>query len=702
MIAIWKKELKSYFHSIIGYLYIGVILFFTGIYFTIYNLINGLPYISYTLSSILMTFLIVTPLLTMRIMSEEKKMKTDQLLFTSPVSPGKILIGKYLSMLTVLAIPMGVIALYPLIMSSFGEVPFGEAYTAIFGFFLFGAACLAIGLFVSALTENQIIAALITFAILLFGFLLAGIISVLAAGNTWLSNIASIFDLATRLSTLMDGVLDLTCIIYFLTIVFLFLFFTYELIQKRKYHVSARGVKTRVFSIGFIIVVLLVSGGVNYFVLTLPTTMTQIDVTNTHLYSITQPTKDLVSSLEEDVTIYVLENETVADDIVQQILGRYEDLSSHIKIEYRDMETYPNFAAQYTLDTLSSNSLIVVCKEKSKAIDYSMLFESQFDYGTYSSVATGFDGEGQITSAISYVLSEEQPKMYAIQGHNEAEVSQRLSSRLAKANIDVETMQLLNYEKIPEDAQCIFIFAPTVDFSQEDAKKVVDYLKGGGHALIITSWTQEELPNFEGVLEEYGVHLKKGIVAEGDSSAYYQNPFYLLPNVLANEMTYSIMNRYIFMPYAQAISIEEDVRSSLSIESLLTTTEKAYIKENMGEAETYEKEEGDEEGSFPIGVLITEDLGDKTTRIVHFTTENMLTDHVDDTVSGANMELLMNGITSMVDNTSPISIPVKQYNVSQNIVNTFTALTLGGILTIFIPLALLITGIIVWARRRKK
>ena len=154
MIAIWKKELKSYFHSIIGYLYIGVILFFTGIYFTIYNLINGLPYISYTLSSILMTFLIVTPLLTMRIMSEEKKMKTDQLLFTSPVSPGKILIGKYLSMLTVLAIPMGVIALYPLIMASFGEVPFAEAYTAIFGFFLFGAACLAIGLFVSALTEK--------------------------------------------------------------------------------------------------------------------------------------------------------------------------------------------------------------------------------------------------------------------------------------------------------------------------------------------------------------------------------------------------------------------------------------------------------------------------------------------------------------------------------------------------------------------
>ena len=219
---------------------------------------------------------------------------------------------------------------------------------------------------------------------------------------------------------------------------------------------------------------------------------------------------------------------------------------------------------------------------------------------------------------------------------------------------------------------------------------------------MITSWTEEGLPNFEGILGEYGVHLKKGMVAEGDPSAYYQNPFYLLPNVLANELTYSVMNRYIYMPYAQAISVDQDVRSSISIETLLTTTEKGYIKENMGEAETYEKEEADEEGSFPVGALITEDLGDKTTRIVHFTTENMLTDRVDDIVSGANMELLMNGIISMVDDTSTISIPVKQYNASQNMVNTFTALTLGGILTILIPLALLITGIIVWARRRKK
>ena len=167
MTAVYKRELKSYLTSMIGYLFIFFVLVLTGVYFSAYQLSAAYPKFEYTLSSLTFVFLIGVPLLTMRVLAEERKQKTDQLLLTAPVSVGNIVMGKYLALVTVYAIPVLIMCTYPLIMAKFGEVSYAASYTGILGFFLLGCANLAIGVFLSALTESQVIAAVLTVVFLL-------------------------------------------------------------------------------------------------------------------------------------------------------------------------------------------------------------------------------------------------------------------------------------------------------------------------------------------------------------------------------------------------------------------------------------------------------------------------------------------------------------------------------------------------------
>ena len=183
MIAVYKRELRSYLTSMIGYLFIFFILLLTGIYFSAYQLGAAYPRFEYTLSALTFVFLISVPILTMRVLAEERKQKTDQLLLTAPVSVGKIVLGKYFALVTIFAIPMLIMCLYPLLMSKFGTVSMGAAYTGILGFFLLGCANLAIGVFISSLTESQVIAAVLTFVFLFAFYMMNGISSFFSEGS---------------------------------------------------------------------------------------------------------------------------------------------------------------------------------------------------------------------------------------------------------------------------------------------------------------------------------------------------------------------------------------------------------------------------------------------------------------------------------------------------------------------------------------
>ena len=205
MKAIYKRELKSYFDSMIGYVFIAFLVAITGIYFMVYNLNMGYPYFSYALNSILFIMLVAVPVLTMKCFAEEKKSRTDQLLLTAPVSLSQIVLGKYFAMVTVFAVPCAIYAVFPLIIESQGEAHIGIDYMAILAFFLLGCVYIAIGMFLSALTESQIIAAISTFGVLLILYLWEGLVDFLPT-----SAMGGLIGILVILTVLVIGIYQMT------------------------------------------------------------------------------------------------------------------------------------------------------------------------------------------------------------------------------------------------------------------------------------------------------------------------------------------------------------------------------------------------------------------------------------------------------------------------------------------------------------
>ena len=182
MKAIYKRELNSYFHTMIGYVFIAFLVAYAGVYFMAYNLNYGYPYFSYVLTGILFVLLIAVPVLTMRSFAEDRKNKTDQLLLTSPVSLSKVVLGKYLAMVTILMVPCVIYLIFPLIIKSQGTAYILTDYLSILMFFLMGCVYISIGMFISSLTESTIIAAIGTMGVLMALYLWNGILDFIPSG----------------------------------------------------------------------------------------------------------------------------------------------------------------------------------------------------------------------------------------------------------------------------------------------------------------------------------------------------------------------------------------------------------------------------------------------------------------------------------------------------------------------------------------
>ena len=340
----------------------------------------------------------------------------------------------------------------------------------------------------------------------------------------------------------------------------------------------------------------------------IPSQYTSLDVSDDKLYTLTEQTKELAASLTEDVTLYYIVQDSNRDDTVSRLLERYDDLSSHITVEERDPVLYPNFVSQYTSDSLTENSVIVVCGDQSRIVNYEDMYEQEFNYTYYTYETTGFDAEGQITSAISGVSSGDLPTLYVLTGHNELQLDDTMTRSIEKENIAIESLNLITEDAVPEDAGCLLIYSPAQDLSDAETTKILNYLRTGGKAVILTDYTAQEMPNLASVLEYYGVTLEEGIVLEGDSQHYVQLPYYLIPDINSTDFTSDLTggSTYVLMAAAQSIQTAEEPRDGVSISSILTTSDASYSKADPQNMSTYEKEEGDTEGPFDIGVAITE------------------------------------------------------------------------------------------------
>lgn len=479
-------------------------------------------------------------------------------------------------------------------------------------------------------------------------------------------------------------------------------------VKKQGRNALRKGSYSIVVSIVIIAIVILL----NKIVDQLPISYTQFDISTGKLYTIGQDTKDALKKLNQDVTIYLIAQKGSEDTNIEKLLEQYEANSKRIKVEKKDPIVNPSFTQKYTQDSISDNSLIVECGQRSKIITYSDLYESSIDYSTYTQTKTGFDGEGQITSAIAYVTSDSLPKVYYVEGHNEVAIPAELQSRIEKTNVELCPLSLLKEENVPEDAACILLNAPANDYSKEEAEKIMAYFEQGGRALILSDFIDQEMTNYNSLLEYFGIETVDGIVVESDKNHYVQKPYLLVPDIKMNTVTDGMTNgsQYVLVSGCQGFRVTDDKRESVVADELLATSSQAILKKNPKEMQSYEKEEGDVEGPFSVAMAIseTDDATDESkhedTRVVAIATSTLLDSSLNSSVADGNYTLYINALNWLVDlpETQTVSIPSKSLDMQFLTVTAAEGMLVSLIVCIILPFACFVVGGVVVFRRRRK
>ena len=460
--------------------------------------------------------------------------------------------------------------------------------------------------------------------------------------------------------------------------------------------ISSRGGSYSLAMTAIVLAILIV---INVLVSALPASLTNYDISSTKLYSITSDTKVVVNALEKDVTIYWIVQSGQEDDIIEQLLGKYDSLSDRIEVVKKNPDIYPTFAQQYTSETVENNSLIVESGDKSRYISVNDIYLSELNYYTYE-YDSSFDGEGAITSAIDYVVSEELPQLYILEGHGEMALSESFTSQIEKENIETVTFSLLTENGVPEEADCVLIHAPSSDISEEEKELLADYVNRGGKLLVLAGLTENGmLVNLYSLLGDYGVQTKEGVVVEGDTGYYaFDAPYITLPELVEDEITSSVISDgyYAIMPIAQGMVVTEE--ASDNVTELLTTSSSAFSKVAGYNIETYEKEEGDVDGPFALAVKVE---AENDGQMVWFSSSYLLDDTYNSYSSGANMELGMNSIASLMGESEAIAISSKSLNYDYLTISESTASLLQVVMIGICPLVFLGTGIVVIVKRRR-
>ena len=467
---------------------------------------------------------------------------------------------------------------------------------------------------------------------------------------------------------------------------------------KKQNQLALKGGSYSLIITAIVLAVLIV---VNIFASTMPTTLTTYDISASKLYSITSNTKAVVNNLQQDVTIYWIVQADQEDSIIENLLGKYDGLSSHIDVVKKNPDVFPTFAEQYTDEEVVNNSLIVESGERYRFISYDDMYEYETDYYSYTYNVTGFDGEGAITSAIDYVVTEDLPKIYVLEGHGEGDLPTTFSDAVEKENIEGDTLSLLNVDEIPEDADAIMIYAPQSDISEEEKTMLANYADNGGKLLVIAGPVEDaELTNLNSLLADYGVTVETGIVIEGSRNNYaFGYPYILMPDMQSHDITDPLIEDryYPIVPLAQGLTITD---TSGMVTELMSTSSDAFSKVAGFALDTYDKEDDDIDGPFSVAVSIETDGAGQ---IVWFSATDFLDDMYNAYSSGANVDLVMNAVSSLVGEREALSIRSKSLNYNYLTISEETSSTLKLLMIGIFPLAYLGIGVcVIIAKRRKQ
>ena len=486
---------------------------------------------------------------------------------------------------------------------------------------------------------------------------------------------------------------------------------------------SLRSLRLGGYSIVLTIIVIAAVVILNLIVNSLPPQYTQIDLSGADVYQISEDSEKLAKELDTDITIYYVSTLANRNSQLHNFVQKYASMSDHIKIEYVDPEENPSFADKHGLT--DQNSLVVSSELRSEAILYTDIYEyseaiQQEYYSTYyyyymmyqdeqyaiENIYSYdvFDADNEITSAIDYVTTDKLPVVYAITGHGEADISETIISMLDYNNILVESLNLMT-SQIPENASMVVVNVPTSDITEAEKDTLIAYINGGGKVYTITdasNYSPSEMPNLTAVANHCGMDSYDGVVLENNTSYYSTYKYFLVPRLQSCKVTQSVdnvANVTIVMSRAHAITKLKDYDGAMTVSPILLTSEDAYI---IGADETVrEKQDSDVAGQFYLGA-IAEDASTGGA-FVWYSSSLIGDDMSYYYVNYNNLYISAYSITENCDKPQAITIDSVALSTASNLTFTETDIIVWtAIIQIVIPLAVLVPGIVLWIRRRRR
>lgn len=706
MSAIYMKELKSLMRSFNGWAFLAVMTFFASIYLVGNNFFSGNPYISWTLSSFLIIPMFVLPLLTMRSYSEEKKQKTDQLLLTSPLRVWDIVLGKFFAIATIVFASVIIYFLCFFIMMIYGEVPVAENLLAMLAFYLYCLICVLIGLLISALTEHQFLAAIMTYVVYLAVLLVPSVMNTVFP-DKWFTKVFDAFDFINRFTNMFNGMILISDIVYIASVLGVLLLLSYYVVGRFSFRMLKNGKERFLVNLSVVFVGILLFIGVNFLIKYTDLKDVQYDFTKRQLYSVSEETESLIGALEDDVVIYVIGDEMSVDQAVVLYTADYERNSSKIDVVYKSDITEPLFYQKYSEEPLSNSSMIVEFPEKDiyKIVNYDDCYEYQYVNGQFTTTAV--DIEGQLTAAIVALQNGEITSIYELVGHNEVGLlDQSIISRLTKGGYVYNTLNLMENPAVPEDADCIIVSGPVYDLSQDEINLLLEFSVGGGDLILFASHPSCDTPNYNAFIELFGVTVLDDYVCDTDYSKIYQS----YPHFIWGERQYHGLtekldsSRMNLFPETRGFIVPENSGDKYLVENLfqssttsLTNTELGILSGEVMDVSAEELPDG----PYSLAFCATPMNGEMGSVLV-VGSAYFLLNNVDEACAYANSEFVLDAISELVDSGLKVTIPSKSFAYQTVVVPTTMVLLFGIILTLLIPMAFVIIGFAITIIRRKR
>ena len=482
---------------------------------------------------------------------------------------------------------------------------------------------------------------------------------------------------------------------------------------KEKSPLNLRALKGGSYSLGLCAAALVLVIVVNLFVSALPSTVTKLDATTVGMLSITPETKEIVKGVKEKVTMYLIAQRGREDTSILELMQRYADLNSNIKLETVDPDLKPGFTSRYTTSTLAANSVIVESEKRFYTINYSDIYvtsyenlteEDLYNYYYYGIAPKGtpyFYGEKELTSAVDYVTAESIPTVYLLSGHGEAQLSESAQNSFTVANIRTASLALLGAEGIPEDGTAILVNNPQSDLSAFEAETLEKYLKNNGNLILVTDFRTcptKKMPNLMKVTAVMGMRAGDGIVVETNKNNYNTYPTYLLPSIGTAGPGAELDPNSVYVFAVNAHSITLTGEGGAEAGGFLRSTTASFLKKAGADIKTYEREDGDTDGPCNVAAYATLGGG----KAVWFATPSILEEQWDYYVNGGNSRVFMAAVNWMCEKTVDISILGKQLQVQALVVPEGAAGAWSVLLAIILPVAVLGGGIFIWYRRNHR